>query len=430
MDNDDGMKYSEIMQVNFPRGKIVPAKESSYLILADNHPEIHAIVQELSSQSIPFLLVSNLVIKPSETKKLLKIFGSVDLLRGWIQRRSLRLDGQNFRIIRVLIALEILIKVANQLQLFVFSNYLTSIYKFFYRKKTSRIIAKFKGKAILVSEAIEIESKPDKRLITIAFHGSPNLVNQMILRAKDHWKNWSDSEKLLDASNTAIEHADHIIALSNFSASGFESSPNSQRQVHVIPIGGINLNHDGQLMIRSWPEVKTFLYLGRLSLAKGLPVFVESAESFSGCAQFIAAGNLVSPIPGWPEIASSNSALRFELAPSTDRVKELFRTSHFYISPSYYEGFGIAAIEAMSFGCIPILSKYSAAPEILANSGLEKFIFDPEMENSLHSVIDQILNLTSVDLQVLSEVAIVLSKKFSFNLFAQNFVRKLYEEFD
>ena len=84
----------------------------------------------------------------------------------------------------------------------------------------------------------------------------------------------------------------------------------------------------------------------------------------------------------------------------------------------------------MSFGCIPILSKYSAAPEILANSGLEKFIFDPEMENSLHSVIDQILNLTSVDLQVLSEVAIVLSKKFSFNLFAQNFVRKLYEEFD
>ena len=43
-------------------------------------------------------------------------------------------------------------------------------------------------------------------------------------------------------------------------------------------------------------------------------------------------------------------------SPNDSQVKELFRKASFFISLSKYEGFGIAPLEAMSFGIMPILS--------------------------------------------------------------------------
>ena len=424
------MVYSYHMRIQFQRKKSKLTDNPLYLILADNHPEIHAIVQELSNQSIPFLLVSNLVIKPSESKILLKILGPFKLLRGWIMRRSLKLHGANYKIKRVLILLEILIKVTSQFHFIAISRFLNRIYTIYFKKKTSKIIANFKGKVIIASEAIEFDSKPDKELITIAFHGSPNLVNQMILQAQRLWNDWKDSEEFVSNTNSAIDYADQIIVLSCFSKQGFESNTFSNDKVKVIPIGGVNINDYSELIIRERLENRSFLYLGRLTLAKGLPVFIDAAESFSRRANFIAAGSLVKPIPGWSNLTTANPALRFEFAPSAERVRTLYRTSDFYINPSYYEGFGIACIEAMSFGCIPILSKYSAAPEILGNTELEKYIFDPVVENSLKQVLNKVIDLTDEELEILSEISVNLSKSFTFNNFAQTFVTRLQEHRD
>lgn len=424
------MVYSSPMGIHYQRKKSGLTVDPPYLILADNHPEIHAIVQEMSNQSIPFLLISNLVLKPSESQILLKVLGQFKLLRGWITRRTLKLQGENFKIIRVLVFLDVLVKLTNQIHFFTLSNYLNRIYKVCFKKRITKIIANFEGKIIIVSEAIEVDSKPDKELITIAFHGSPELVNQMIKQAKQLWTDWKNSEKYVTRTNNSIEYADQIIVLSNFSKTGFDSDSVFKNKVNVIPIGGINLNDNSEFFFHKRQEIRTFLYLGRLTLTKGLPVFIDAAKSFSGRANFKAAGNLVAPIPGWPNLTTAIPALSFEFGPSADQVRNLYRTSDFYVNPSYYEGFGIASIEAMSFGCIPILSKYSAAPEILSNSELEKYIFDPTVENSLKNVLNHILDLTDKELEVLSEISVMLSKKFTFESFAQTFVNRLRDHRD
>jgi alpha-1,3-mannosyltransferase len=57
-------------------------------------------------------------------------------------------------------------------------------------------------------------------------------------------------------------------------------------------------------------------------------------------------------------------------SPSDEALREAVRASSVFVSPSRYEGFGIAAIEAMSGGLLPILSDISAHRETVATTGL------------------------------------------------------------
>jgi glycosyltransferase involved in cell wall biosynthesis len=52
-----------------------------------------------------------------------------------------------------------------------------------------------------------------------------------------------------------------------------------------------------------------------------------------------------------------------------DKLK-LLKSTNIYIQPSYCEGLGNAVIEAMSVGCVPLVSRYTAQPEIVDDYGL------------------------------------------------------------
>jgi len=52
-----------------------------------------------------------------------------------------------------------------------------------------------------------------------------------------------------------------------------------------------------------------------------------------------------------------------------DDKYKLLRSTQLYLQPSYCEGLGNAVIEAMAFGCIPLVSRYTAQPEIVSNFG-------------------------------------------------------------
>lgn len=55
---------------------------------------------------------------------------------------------------------------------------------------------------------------------------------------------------------------------------------------------------------------------------------------------------------------------------SPEELKTLFGTSGFYLQLSLFEGFGYALCEAMSSGCIPIVSNSNILPEIIGNTGV------------------------------------------------------------
>ena len=49
---------------------------------------------------------------------------------------------------------------------------------------------------------------------------------------------------------------------------------------------------------------------------------------------------------------------------------ELYMKADLYLQPSYYEGFGNAVLEAMSYGVPALVSSYAAQPEVVLDSGI------------------------------------------------------------
>lgn len=63
-------------------------------------------------------------------------------------------------------------------------------------------------------------------------------------------------------------------------------------------------------------------------------------------------------------------AVRFVLDPSNDDLRALMSEASFFASFSAYEGFGLAAVEAMSAGLIPILSNIPTFARLVAAAGV------------------------------------------------------------
>ena len=67
-----------------------------------------------------------------------------------------------------------------------------------------------------------------------------------------------------------------------------------------------------------------------------------------------------------------------------DKKHELYAQSDLYIQPSWCEGFGNASLEAMSYGLPALVSRYTAQPESVGNTGL--IVLDVTPENILEKL--------------------------------------------
>jgi glycosyltransferase involved in cell wall biosynthesis len=54
---------------------------------------------------------------------------------------------------------------------------------------------------------------------------------------------------------------------------------------------------------------------------------------------------------------------------SNDTKLDLYKSNDLYLQPSYYEGFGNAVLEAMSYGMPAVVSRNTAQAEVIGNSG-------------------------------------------------------------
>ena len=68
--------------------------------------------------------------------------------------------------------------------------------------------------------------------------------------------------------------------------------------------------------------------------------------------------------------ASVSSSVRFVLDPSNDELRSLMGEASYYASASEHEGFGIAAVEAMSAGLVPLLSNIPPFRHLVERTGI------------------------------------------------------------
>ena len=98
----------------------------------------------------------------------------------------------------------------------------------------------------------------------------------------------------------------------------------------------------------------------------------------------------------YPLINSAN----VELKPSTESINELiayYRSASVYMQLSFYEAFGIAQVEAMLYGCIPVSNPGGAITEVIGNAGFT--VDDYNMEEYIR-IVKEILDKKHEDLRI------------------------------
>ncbi len=103
--------------------------------------------------------------------------------------------------------------------------------------------------------------------------------------------------------------------------------------------------------------------------------------------------------------------------PTIDKFK-ILDTANLYLQPSHYEGLGNSVIEAMSRGCVPVVSRFAAQPEVVSEFG---YIVNEVYKVDIAKKIFQYINLTDENRNILkNKILDYTHKKFSYDLHLKN----------
>ncbi len=204
---------------------------------------------------------------------------------------------------------------------------------------------------------------------------------------------------------SALAGADCVIAISREIEQLLTRLPRPPRRIAAIPnpidlaqFKPVPAEERGRLRDRlGLPRDRTLaLYAGRLSRAKGIAVLVEEwsrllerhpdlhlvlvgsgKESWDNCEDQI------------DEVIRTRSLqTKITLAGQSTRVHEYMQAADFFVSPSEYEGFGLAVVEALACGLPVTVTSVGIAPEIIRH-GTNGFLFPPKDRPGLVAAMEE-----------------------------------------
>ena len=172
-----------------------------------------------------------------------------------------------------------------------------------------------------------------------------------------------------------LNKADKIVAVSKSNRKEILNNVRINPQKVNLIYNAIKFPKNDIIIDRS----KQILTVGEINeetiLRKGLDRFLCVAKKMKDIS-FIHAGK-------WTDIKGKSSEKAYKLIKSKgtdnitflgfvpdDQLIELYKKSKIYIQLSRHEAFGVSVAEAMSYGCIPIVTDAYALPEIVNGHGL------------------------------------------------------------
>ncbi len=216
----------------------------------------------------------------------------------------------------------------------------------------------------------------------------PTIHDLGYLNAKSEFTS-KDIHQLTRWTQHSLDHASHIIAVSQF-------TKNELERIYQIPSSKITVAPNGvgdipkvnpQLTLEKFRLTKPFfLYLGTLKPNKNLSFLITSFSIFlkkKPDFNLVIAGK-----KGWlfedifttvKKLKLTNKVIFTDYISETDKWS-LLCTAKAFIIPSTYEGFGIPAIEAMKAGTPVIASRIPAFTEVVGDAGL---FINPKNQNDL-----------------------------------------------
>ncbi len=408
-------------------------QDFKYLLISDSyHPEVRHVAKYLAGIDEEFLYVSGLVFRERKKNGESRTLRLQNKYVAFYSKRSIALGKRGklvtsgkFADILFFSTYRNILKLPRLLHNY-FLEYLRNIWTGAIARTAQSYIQGI-PKIIIVLGEWDISPRENDTLVTIMFHGDSRLEHFWKEEACKRWPDWSDTWTIVKKEEIKLTSFKRVeVHASSFTAnlSKIHSTrENLEPTKIVIPIAPVTKNtKDGWSKVYSAPSKRKVLFLGSWTLRKGLP-------------DLLAAFNMIEiderpelHIAGSGNILNSHEIEGLKLdsrvflynSPNSGQVKELFHLADILILPSYYEGFGIVILEAMSFGIVPIVSRNTAGPDIFAQSELANFLINPGDIKLIQEHLIELNTMSNADLGRLGRIAVDLAREFDFESYGKS----------
>lgn len=165
------------------------------------------------------------------------------------------------------------------------------------------------------------------------------------------------------------------------------------------------------------------LYTGTIEPRKNLKVLFDAFKIImeNHSINLIIAGGrgwLYNNIISYPQKIGIENRVKFLGYTSEKMLLYLFNLCEIFVFPSWYEGFGMPPLEAMSCGAVPIVSNSSSLPEVVGECGL---LFDPASPDELAEKIRFLLTHKEIK-NNLSKRCIERAKRYNWETVVQRII--------
>lgn len=201
----------------------------------------------------------------------------------------------------------------------------------------------------------------------------------------------------------AVRQADHILADSEATRQDMMTMlgvPGEKITVHMLGVDESfkPLPADALAAARKTLELPEtyFLFLGTFEPRKNIPGLLAAYQALyaadPSAPPLVLAGNR-----GWmfdetmAQIQAMNLGSRVLWRENIPQalLPALYGSACALVTPSFYEGFGLPALEAMACGTVPIVSNRSSLPEVVGDVGAQ---IDPDDPQTLTNALRRVLN--------------------------------------
>jgi glycosyltransferase involved in cell wall biosynthesis len=198
-------------------------------------------------------------------------------------------------------------------------------------------------------------------------------------------------------NRTAVTQADAIITVSEYSKRGLQ-------QLHRVPSQTIHVLHEAvsskfrKIDVRM-PQDRYVLYVGGINPHKNLRALISAFAKLrarSAGLKLMLVGDYLADrfVVCYPELKELATRLGVEedvvftgYVPD-EELCVLYNRAALFVLPSFEEGFGLPALEAMACGVPVVISTGSALEEVAGDAGVP---VDPHDESALTAAMDRIL---------------------------------------
>ncbi len=267
-----------------------------------------------------------------------------------------------------------------------------------------------------------------KKSILINFTGIGSLLHKDIvstihdLSFLENPKWFSKSYYLLYRFLTPIiaRKAKKIITVSHFSKKEIiQKLKISENKISVI----YNAVSDKMIQKTEHQKEKIILSVSSIDPRKNFSRLIEAFKNLDNSTYKLIIVGAKNNIFGKNDFLKKSPNVEFTGYINDNKLIELYNKASMFIYPSFYEGFGIPNLEAMSNGCPVITSDIPPHREICKNSAL---YFDPYSTKKLKETINQLIT----NEELIKEMVVKGYERanfFSWNKSAEKLIKELKE---